>query len=176
MVCLAPVKKDPVRPLDEYEAEEFLNSPKTRRMLKKIGPSEVAAQALDDFERHPLYRKALRYGAYVHRVARLYRPRRRKRDPKPVDELVLNSYMAGATVAAGVGRIDDAEIGFSIAYLKRSLRSTHLALQSLHFIREKKLFPEKAADHVTRRLVALRDDIVAEVMALREAWRAKFAH
>jgi hypothetical protein len=164
------------RPLDEYEAEEFLKSPKTRRMLQKIGSVEPQVQALQEFERHPLYRRALRFGTYVNRVAHLYRPRRRKRDPKPVEELVLNAYMTGATIAAGVGRLEDAEIGFSIAYLKRALRSTHLALQALHDVREKKQFPEKAADHVTRRLVALRDDVVSEVMSLRQEWREKFAH
>jgi len=168
---------EPVGPLDEYEAEKFLNSPKTRRMLKKLQPSVTAEiEALQDFERHPLYRKALRFGTYVHRVSRLYRPRRRKRDPKPVDELVLNAYMTGAMIAAGVGRLDEAEIGFSIAYLKRSLRSTHLALQALHEIRVATHFPEKAADHVTRRLISLRDDVVSEVMALRQEWREKFAH
>jgi hypothetical protein len=167
---------EPLGPLDEYEAEKFLSSPKTRRMLKKIAPVEPELLALQDFERHPLYRKALRFGTYVHRVARLYRPRRRKRDPKPVDELVLNVYMAGASIAAGVGRLDDQEIGFSIAYLKRALRSTHLALQALHEVREKQQLPEKAADHVTRRLVALREEVVTEVMSLREQWRRKFAH
>ena len=164
-------------PLDEYEAEKFLNSPKTRRMLKKLQPSATPEiEALQDFERHPLYRKALRFGTYVHRVSRLYRPRRRKRDPKPVDELVLNAYMTGAMIAAGVGRLDEAEIGFSIAYLKRSLRATHLALQALHDIRGANHFPEKAADHVTRRLISLRDDVVSEVMLLRQEWREKFSH
>lgn len=167
---------DPTGPLDEYEAEKFLNSPKTRRMLKKLQPAEPEIDSLQDFERHPLYRKALRYGTYVHRVSRLYRPRRRKRDPKPVDELVLNSYMTGAMIAAGVGRLDEAEIGFSIAYLKRALRATHLALQALHEIRLAKHFPEKGADHVTHKLISLRDDIVSEVMALRQEWREKFAH
>jgi hypothetical protein len=167
---------DSMRPLDEYEAEAFLNSPKTRRLLRKMDPEPPGLEALEDFERHPLYREALRFGTYVHRVARLYRPRRRKRDPKPVDELVLNAYLAGASIAAGVGRLDDLELGFSIAYLKRSLRSTHLALQSLHEIRERRHFPEKAADHVTRRLVSLREDVVAEVMNLRAEFRAKFAH
>src|ERR1051325_8667519 len=108
-------------PLDEYEAEKFLNSPKTRRMLKKLQPSTPEIDSLQDFERHPLYRKALRFGTYVHRVSRLYRPQRRKRDPKPVDELVLNSYMTGAMIAAGVGRLDEAEIGFSIGFLQRGL-------------------------------------------------------
>lgn len=167
---------EPARPLDEYEAEKFLSSPRTRRLLRRIDSGATQAAAFEDFERHPLYRKALRFGTYTHRVARLYRPKRRKHDPKPVDELVLNVYMAGATIAAGVGRMDDSEIGFSIAYLKRALRSTHLALQALHGIREKKLLPEKAADHVTRRLVSLREDLVTEVMALREDWRSKFAH
>lgn len=167
---------DPMRPLDEYEAEKFLRSPKTRRMLKKLGPEEPELEAIQEFERHPLYRKALRFGTYSHRVARLYRPRRRKRDPKPVDEMVLNAYMAGASVAAGVGRIDDTEIGFSIAYLKRALRATHHGLQALHQVRVKRHLPEKAVDHVTRRLVSLRDDIVSEVMDLRELWRTKFAH
>jgi hypothetical protein len=164
------------RPLDEYEAEEFLNSPKTRRMLKKIGPVEPQPDSLEDFEKNPMYCKAVRFGTYVNRVAHLYRPRRRKRDPKPVEELVLNVYMTGASIAAGVGRLEDAEIGFSIAYLKRALRSTHLALQALHDVRLRKHFPEKAADHVTRRLISLRDDVVSEVMSLRQEWRAKFAH
>ena len=174
---MTPAMSPPMRPLDEYEAEEFLRSPKTRRMMKKIG-SEAAAptEAIEEFERHPLYREALRFGTYVQRVSRLYRPRRRKKDPKPVDELVLNSYLAGASIAAGVGRLDDMEIGFSIAYLKRALRSSHLALQSLHEIRLKRQLPDKALDHVTRRLVALREDVVAEVMTLREEWRSKFAH
>ena len=164
-------------PLDEYEAEKFLNSPKTRRMLRKIQPTAPEIESLqEDFERHPLYRKALRFGTYVHRVSRLYRPRRRKRDPKPVDELVLNAYMTGAMIAAGCGRLDEAEIGFSIAYLKRALRATHLALQALHDIRAAHHLPEKAADHVTRRLISLRDDVVSEVMALRQEWREKFAH
>lgn len=162
------------RPLDEYEAEDFLRSPRTKRLLRKIGPLEEEAAALQDFERHPLYRRAVRFAVYVQRVARLYRPRRRKRDPKPVDDLVLNAYVAGAMLAAGLGRMDDTEIGFSIAYLKRALRATHQALQALHVIRRKPFFPEKAADHVTRRLVALREDIVGEVMALRKAWREKF--
>ena len=163
-------------PLDEYEAEKFLNSPKTRRMLKKLKASGPEIESLQDFERNPLYRKALRFGTYVHRVSRLYRPRRRKRDPKPVDELVLNSYMTGAMIAAGVGRLDEAEIGFSIAYLKRALRATHLALQALHDIRTANHLPEKAADHVTSRLISLRDDVVSEVMALRQEWREKFSH
>jgi hypothetical protein len=167
---------EPVGPLDEYEAERFLNSPKTRRMLKKLQPTSPELDALQDFERHPLYRKALRFGTYVHRVSRLYRPRRRKRDPKPVDELVLNSYMTGAMIAAGVGRLDEAEIGFSIAYLKRSLRATHLALQALREIRLAGYLPDKAADHVTRRLISLRDDVVSEVMVLRQEWRERFAH
>ncbi len=167
---------EPAGPLDEYEAEKFLNSPKTRRMMKKLQPAAPEIESLQDFERHPLYQMALRFGTYVHRVARLYRPRRRKRDPKPVDELVLNAYMTGAMIAAGVGRLDEAEIGFSIAYLKRALRATHLALQALHEIRTANHFPEKAADHVTRRLVSLRDDIVSEVMTLRQEWREKFAH
>ena len=167
---------EPAGPLDEYEAEKFLNSPKTRRMLKKLQPSAPEIDALQDFERQPLYRKALRFGTYVHRVSRLYRPRRRKRDAKPVDELVLNSYMTGAMIAAGAGRLDETEIGFSIAYLKRALRATHLALQALHEIRAGKHFPEKAADHVTRKLISLRDDVVSDVMALRQEWREKFAH
>ena len=167
---------EPAGPLDEYEAEKFLSSPKTRRMLKKLQTGGPEIEALQDFEKHPLYRKALRFGTYVHRVSRVYRPRRRKRDPKAVDELVLNAYMTGAMIAAGVGRLDEAEIGFSIAYLKRSLRATHLSLQALHEIGLRKHFPEKAADHVTRRLVSLRDDIVSEVMALRQEWREKFAH
>jgi len=167
---------EPTGPLDEYEAEKFLNSPKTRRMLKRLQPAEPEIDSLQDFERHPLYRKALRYGTYVHRVSRLYRPRRRKRDPKPVDELVLNSYMTGAMIAAGVGRLDEAEIGFSIAYLKRALRATHLALQALHDIRTANHLPEKAVDHVTSRLISLRDDVVSEVMALRQEWREKFSH
>lgn len=168
---------EPMGPLDEYEAEKFLNSPKTRRMLKKLQPSAAPEiDALQDFERQPLYRKALRFGTYVHRVSRLYRPRRRKRDPKPVDELVLNAYMTGAMIAAGAGRIDETEIGFSIAYLKRALRATHLALQALHDIRGAKHFPEKAADHVTRKLISLRDDVVSEVMSLRQEWRERFAH
>lgn len=166
----------PMRPLDEYEAEEFLNSPNTRRLLKKMKTESEPAEEIEDFERHPLYRAALRFGTYVQRVAKLYRPKRRKKDPKPVDELVLNTYLAGATIAAGVGRIDDMEIGFSIAYLKRSLRTTHLAMQALHDIRLRRMLPEKAVDHVTRRLVALREDIVSEVMSLREEWRSKFAH
>ena len=166
----------PMRPLDEYEAEEFLNSPKTRRLLKRMKTEAEPSEALEEFEKHPLYREALRFGTYVQRVSKLYRPKRRKKDPKPVDELVLNTYLAGATIAAGVGRIDDMEIGFSIAYLKRSLRSTHLAMQALHDIRLQRLLPEKAIDHVTRRLVALREDVVAEVMVLREEWRSKFAH
>ena len=163
-------------PLDEYEAEKFLSSPKTRRLLRKMTVAGPEIEALQDFERRPLYRKAVRFGAYVQRVARLYRSRRRKRDPKPVDELVLNAYMTGAMIAAGVGRLDDAEIGFSIAYLKRALRATHLALQALHEIRPKNHLPEKAADHVTHRLVSLRDDVVSEVMELRQEWREKFAH
>ena len=164
------------RPLDEYEAEEFLKSPKTRRMLRRIGPVTPQVEALEDFEKHPLYRKALRFGTYVNRVAHLYRPRRRKRDPKPVEELVLNAYMTGASIAAGVGRLEDAEIGFSIAYLKRALRSTHLALQALHEVGVKRQLPEKAAEHVTRKLISLRDDVVSEVMSLRQEWREKFAH
>lgn len=172
-----PAMPDPVGPLDEYEAEKFLQSPKTRRMLRKIDVEPLpGAGGLEDFEKHPLYKSALRFGAYVHRVAKLYRSRRRKKDPKPVEELVLNAYMSGAMVAAGIGRIDDAEIGFSIAYLKRALRSTHLALQALHDIREAKQLPDKAITHVTKRLVALREDTVSEVMALRDLWRAKFAH
>jgi hypothetical protein len=169
---------DPVGPLDEYEAERFLQSPKTRRLLRKIdaAPASPAPGAVEDFERHPLYRTALRFGSYAHRVARLYRPRRRKKDAKPVEELVLNAYMAGAMIAAGVGRVDDAEIGFSIAYLKRALRSTHLALQALHAIGEGRLLPPKAVDHVTRRLVTLREETVSEVMSLRQEWRSKFAH
>ena len=162
------------RPLDEYEAEEFLQSPRTKRLLKKIGPVEEEAESFQEFERHPLYRKAVRFAVSVHRVARLYRPRRRKRDPKPVDELVLNAYMGGAMLAAGLGRMDDTEIGFSIAYLKRALRLTHAALQSLHAIRSKPHFPEKAVDHVTRRLMSLREDIVGEVMLLRRTWKDKF--
>ena len=171
-----PPMSFPMRPLDEYEAEEFLNNPKTRRLLKKLKTAGPPVEEIEEFEKHPLYREALRFGTYVQRVSKLYRPKRRKKDPKPVDELVLNTYLAGATIAAGVGRIDDMEIGFSIAYLKRSLRSTHLGLQALHDIREKRLLPEKAIDHITRRLVALREDVVAEVMTLREEWRSKFAH
>jgi hypothetical protein len=163
-------------PMDEYEAERFLQSPRTRRMLRKLDSApDDELESIQDFERHPLYRKAVRFGAYVHRVARLYRPRRRKKDAKPVEELVLDAYLAGAMIAAGTGRIDDAELGFSIAYLKRALRSTHLALQSLHAIREGRHLPPKAVDHVTARLVSLRDDCVSEVMTLRQEWRAKFA-
>jgi hypothetical protein len=165
----------PLRPLDEYEAEEFLNSPKTRRLMKRLDTPATAIEGFQEFEKHPLYRRALRFGTYVHRVARLYRPRRRKRDPKAVDELVLQAYLMGAMIAAGVGRLDDTEIGFSIAYLKRGLRATHLALQALHDVRGRRHFPEKAADHVTRRLVGVRDDIVSEVMSLRQAWRRMFA-
>lgn len=168
---------EPIRPLDEYEAEAFLKDPKVRRLLRKIEPEGEELEALQDsFERHPLYRKAARFATYVERLARLYRAARRKRDPKPVDELVLNAYMVGATLAAGVGRIEDAEIGFSIAYLKQALRATHAAFQALHEIRLRKHFEGRGADHVARRLVALRDDIVGEVMALRQSWRDKFAH
>jgi hypothetical protein len=167
---------EPEGPLDEYEAEKFLQSPKTRRLLRRIDAAPLPApDSGEDFERHPLYRAALRFGSYAHRVARLYRPRRRKKDPKPVEELVLNAYMTGAMVAAGVGRLDDDEIGFSIAYLKRALRASHLALQALHDAREGRHLPGKALDHLTRRLVDLREDAVAEVMLLRERWRTRFA-
>ena len=55
-------------PLDEYEAEKFLNSPKTRRMLKKLQPAGPEIESLQDFERHPLYRKTMQRTKklYVH--------------------------------------------------------------------------------------------------------------
>ena len=68
---------EPVGPLDEYEAEKFLNSPKTRRMLKRLQPAvrqavggrveedPIAASVLDVKHTIPIGDRGVTAGYFV---------------------------------------------------------------------------------------------------------------
>ena len=98
-------------------------------------------------------------------------PEARRQDSTVVD-FVANAMIASAKIAGGTGMGDDIdELGANIAYCKRGLGASNLALAALHEMREKGIVNDDSYVALIREATDVRNTIAIHILDLREKFR-----
>ena len=142
------------------------------------GEGWKTAAGLDDdeaFELHqykslPVYRLSHEFALRAFRFAdRL--PESVRGDSAVVD-FVSNAMIAGAKIAGGTGIGDDPdELGGNIAYCKRGLAASNLALAALHEMNEKHVVEDNEYIGLIKEATEVRNAIALHIVDLREKFR-----
>ncbi len=94
------------------------------------------------------------------------------REDSTVVDFVSNAMIASAKIAGGTGMGDDVEeLGANIAYCKRGLAASNLAIAALHEMKEKNLIEGHPYMEVMKDAVDVRNTIAIHIVDLRERFR-----
>ena len=120
-------------------------------------------------EQHPLYQRCASLSVWLQEALRLrgFLP---AEDPL-VDELSEQVGIMAGKVGAALSGGDSGEIGMTIAYLKRALRASNLALNAAEAVRKKKVLGRVRCSHLSAALFDLRSGVVEMIGRNREEWR-----
>ena len=88
-----------------------------------------------------------------------------------VDELSEQVSIMAGKVGAALSGGDSGELGMTIAYLKRALRASNLALNAAEAVRKKKVLGRVRCSHLRAALFDLRSGVVEMIGHNREEWR-----
>ena len=88
-------------------------------------------------------------------------------------ELSQQIWLLGGKLAAALSDLEGAELGMTLAYLKRALRAATLALNAYAELRREKAFGRIRDRQLRERLFALRGGIVALMGEVRVEWRRR---
>jgi len=124
----------------------------------------------DHFRRSPVYRDTVRLNRYINTLL--------DRDPSLQEnhdavELATRSAICGAKLAAALCGDELAEVGMTIAYLKRGLKAANDALTAGARLNEHGLIGARQRVALNRHLFRLRDRIVDLMSEYRSEWRRR---
>lgn len=120
-------------------------------------------------QEHALYRKAEELAAWLEKALRT-RGVFLLEEPA-VDELSEQLSILSANLVASQGGENDGELGMTIAFLKRSLRASNLALNATEQISRRGIFGRVRYKHLRECLLDLRNGIVRLMGEVRGQWR-----
>jgi acetoin utilization deacetylase AcuC-like enzyme len=139
---------------------------------KEIAENGIEEESVFGFQRHPLYQATSALCAELD-VLFSDRPTVLQEHPASVS---LRSHVAfaAAKLAAALNDDDIAELGMSIAYLKRALHALTGALDAILRIEELRLLESEDSAKVRERLFHIRDGIVSTMGDYRAEFRRRF--
>jgi len=134
---------------------------------------EEDALSADQAEVHPLYQASFELTIWLEEALEA-RGQRAVTHPAAL-ELSHQASILGGKLAAALSDPESAELGMTIAYLKRALRSVNLALNAYAELRKEKVFGRIRERHLREQLFHVRDGIVSLMGEHRAEWRRRQA-
>ncbi len=125
----------------------------------------------DELDEHPLYRVAFELTVWLDGVLEA-RGKRAVEHPAAI-ELAKQACILGGKVAAALSGPEESEIGMTIAYLKRALRASNLALNAYSEVHREHLLGRVRDKQLREKLFNVRDAIVLLIGELRAEWRRR---
>jgi hypothetical protein len=125
----------------------------------------------EDVEEHPLYRTAFELTVWLDGVLEA-RGQGVTEHPAAI-ELARQACILGGKVAAALSCPRESEIGMTIAYLKRALRASNLALNAYAEGHRAHLLGRVRDKQLREKLFEVRDAIVVLIGELRAEWRRR---
>ncbi len=154
-------------PFDDEEEIEDGESWKTSARLAGEDLGEV-----DDYESLPVYRRCRDFALRAYRLVDGLPDS--VREVSTVVDFVSNAMIAGAKIAGGTGMGEDIEeLGANIAYCKRALAASNLAIGALHEMKEHRIIRGREFLDVMQEAVEVRNAIAVHILDLREKFRSR---
>ena len=135
------------------------------------GDGAEEEEASFGFQSHPLYQQTVAFGAELDEILSAA-PARTQEHPAAV-ALQSQNTLAAAKLAAALNDDDAADLGMSIAYLKRALFAITASLDAVAHLQENLLLSDEAAAQVRGRLFEIRDGVVSAMGDLRAEFRRR---
>ena len=121
----------------------------------------------EDFEHQPVYMKSNEFALRAHQFVEGLSES--TREDSAVVDFVANAMIASAKIAGGTGIGEGMdELGANIAYCKRGLAASNLAIAALHEMKEKRIVGDGAYLDLIREATEVRNAIALHVLDLRE--------
>ena len=169
----------------EFEREDDVLWEQSAMEMEVVGEEDLAdwdeeealAQVMeeaggpDDVEIHPLYQASFELTLWLDEALSARGPSVATH-PASV-ELSKQICILGGKLAAALSDLEGAELGMTLAYLKRALRAATLALNAYAELRREKAFGRIRDRQLRERLFALRGGIVALMGEVRVEWRRR---
>lgn len=129
---------------------------------------------IDEYENLPVYRRCRDFALRAIKIVDALPDS--VREVSAVVDFVSNATIAGAKLAGGSsfggGMGDDAdELGANIAYCKRALAASNLAIAALHEMKERRIIRGREFIEVMQEAVEVRNGIAVYILDLREKFR-----
>jgi hypothetical protein len=151
---------------DDIEIEE------AAELFCEMDPEEMDAtdETFDTFAKSPIYRDTLK----LHRWINLWLEEQDGlRDHPEAVILATRSAICGAKLAAALCGDDRAELGMTIAYLKRALKAANDSLDAASKLADAGLLTARQPATVRRMIFRIRDRIITLMSEYRAEWRER---
>jgi hypothetical protein len=132
---------------------------------------EGLEEAADQAEVHPLYQASFELTIWLDEALEA-RGRNAASHPAAI-ELSHQASIMGGKLAAALSDPESAELGMTIAYLKRALRAVNLGLNAYAELRREKVFGRMRDRRLREQLFEVRDGIVSLMGEVRAEWRRR---
>ena len=156
--------------LDEDEAQAWLQEMEDE-FLGEMDMDELLDGMDEALEVHPLYKLCFELSVWLDDVLE------EKGDDFATHPIVvqLSDQMCvlGAKLAAALSDVETEELGMTIAYLKRALRASTLALDCVISLRRENVLGRVRCLYLREHLFEIRDGIVAMMGSVRAEWRRR---
>jgi len=165
----------------DFETEEEALCEQSGLEMEVVGEEEWDEEALaqvmedagghDDLEVHPLYQASFELTLWLDEALSARGPAVATH-PAAV-ELSKQICILGGKLAAALSDLEGAELGMTLAYLKRALRAATLALNAYAELHREKAFGRIRDRQLRERLFAVRGGIVGMLGEVRVEWRRR---
>lgn len=151
---------------DEPEFEEVAGL-----LCEQEDTPEDDDNAFDEFSRSPIYKDTLRLHRWINSWVE---QNDALRDNADAIELASRSAVCGAKLAAALCGDESAELGMTIAYLKRGLKAANDSLDAVSRLTDAGLLTGRQPGTVRRMIFRIRDRIVTLMSDYRAEWRKRY--
>ena len=125
----------------------------------------------EEFSRSPIYKDTLKLHRWINNW--IESDEKLREHPEAV-RFATRSAVCGAKLAAALCGDESAEIGMTIAYLKRALKAANDALEAASRLVEAGLLDKRRAAAARRHVFKIRNRVVDFMSEYREEWRRRY--
>jgi hypothetical protein len=158
---------------DQEEVEDFLAEATELLVGESEEEEEDYEDEFEEFTQSPVYEDTLRLHRWVNN---LFNKRADLRENPEAVRFATRSAVCGAKLAAALCGTENSEIGMTIAYLKRSLKSANESLESAQKLADSGHLDRRRANHARRLVFSIRNRIVDYMREFRLKWHERHGH
>jgi hypothetical protein len=158
---------------DQEEVEDFLAEATELLVGETEEEEEDYEDEFEEFTQSPVYEDTLRLHRWVNN---LFNKRADLRENPEAVRFATRSAVCGAKLAAALCGTENSEIGMTIAYLKRSLKSANESLESAQKLADSGQLDRRRANHARRLVFSIRNRIVDYMRDYRLKWHERHGH